>query len=184
MSVILVIASHDLIEIFKYGIPGILVYFSMGFPILFILSYSFLYYYIVCYYCRMRFRILNNFLVLKSANKMFIKYKLIDELFQEHNSICNKIVFYNKFWKHYFFAINYALIPFNLLLMQQIIFEKTNLSIFMTLFSVLCGSLGSHLMLNSIIASSNKESSKSYKSLHNLFLNFINVINIKRKIKV
>jgi hypothetical protein len=182
MSVILVIASHDLIEIFKYGIPGILVYFSMGFPTVFILSYSFLYYYIVCYYCRMRFRIFNY--SLKFENKMFIKYKLIDELFREHNSICNKIIFYNKFWKHYFFAINYTIIPFNLLLMQQIIFEKTNLSIFMTLFSALCGSLGSHLMLNSIIASVKKESSKSHKSLHNFFFNFVTAINIKRKIKV
>ncbi len=177
-----VIVSHDLIEIFKYGVIGIIIYFLMGFFVMFIISHSFLYFYIVCYYCRMRFRIFNNFLETKFVNKMFLKYKLLDELFREHNS--NKIIFYNKFWKHYFFAINYTLIPAYLLSLHQIIFVDSNLLIFMTLFSCLSGSLGLHFILNLLIGSINKESSKSYKSLHNFYLNSINLVNTKRKIKV
>jgi hypothetical protein len=115
---------------------------------------------------------------------MFLKYKLLDELFREHNSVCNKIIFYNKFWKHYFFAINYTLIPAYLLSLHQIIFVDSNLLIFMTLFSCLSGSLGLHFILNLLIGSINKESSKSYKSLHNFYLNSINLVNTKRKIKV
>jgi hypothetical protein len=177
-----VIVSHDLIEIFKYGVIGIIIYFLMGFFVMFIISHSFLYFYIVCYYCRMRFRIFNNFLETKFVNKMFLKYKLLDELFREHNS--NKIIFYNKFWKHYFFAINYTLIPAYLLSLHQIIFVDSNLLIFITLFSCLSGSLGLHFILNLLIGSINKESSKSYKSLHNFYLNSINLVNTKRKIKV
>jgi hypothetical protein len=184
MSIVLVIISHDLVQIFKYGIIGILLYISLGFPIIFILFYSFLYYYIVCYYCRMRFRIFNNFLEQKIKNKMFIKYKVIDELFREHNGICNKIIFYNKFWKHYFFAINYILIPIYLLVLQQIIFEETNFPVFITSFSGFIVSVGTHLTINSLAASINKESSKLYKSLHNFYLKLIPSLNTKRKIKV
>jgi hypothetical protein len=184
MSIILVIISHDLIEIFKYGITGISLYISLGVSVIFIVFYSFLYCYIVCYYCRMKFRIFNNFLEQEITNKMFIKYKVIDELFREHNSICNKIILYNKFWKHYFFAINYTLIPLYLLVLQQIIFEEINFPVFITLFSGLIGSLGTHLMINSLIASINKESSKSYKSLHNFYIKLIILLNPKRKIKV
>jgi hypothetical protein len=179
-----VIVSHDLIEIFKYGIIGIITYFLMWFSVLLIISYSFLYFYIVCYYCRMRFRIFNSFLEIKFANRMFIKYKHLGELFREHNSVCNEIIFYNKFWKHYFFAINYTLIPAYLLSLHQAIFVDSNFLFFMTLFSCLSGGLGSHLMLNLLIGSINKESSKSYKSLHNFYLNSINLVNTKHKIKV
>jgi hypothetical protein len=184
MSIILVIISHDLIEIFKYGITGVSIYLSLCFPVIFILYYSFLYYYIVCYYCRIRFRIFNNFLEQKITNKMFIKYKVIDELFREHNGICNKIIFYNKFWKHYFFAFNYVLIPIYLLLLQQIIFEEINFPVFITLLFGLMGSIGANLTINSLTASINKESSKSYKSLHNFYLKLIPLLNTKRKIKV
>jgi ABC-type transport system involved in Fe-S cluster assembly fused permease/ATPase subunit len=82
-----------------------------------VITFSFLYYLIVCYYCKIRFKSFNDYLnSLKDAKiRAFINYKTVDQLIKDRNSICSDTKNYNKFWQKYYFALTYTLISINLL---------------------------------------------------------------------
>jgi len=185
LAIILVtLNSVDLTNILKYGILSILMLIILFSAASLVFTYSFLYYYIVCEYCKMKFNLLNGLLKSVGSDKLFIEYKTITEILEQHNNIFNKISSYNKFWKIYYFTINYTLIPLDLLLLQQILFEESDIPIYFASIAVFIQCLGLHFILNSIIASVNKESSKSHKSLYSFALKLISLLNIKHKIKV
>jgi len=184
MAILVNIISLDLINILKFGISGVLMHILLSISYIPIFTYSFLYYYIVCQYCKMRFDSINEVLKSLSSNHIFIEYKKLNDLLAEHDIICHKIISYNKFWKTYYLTINYTLIPLNLLMLQQILFEESNIPTRFALCSIFSLFLGLHLILNSIIASVNKVSSKSCKILQNFTLNSISLLNTKHKIKV
>jgi hypothetical protein len=116
--------------------------------------------------------------------KAILKYKTIDQLIKDHNSICLDIKLYNKFWQKYYFSLTYTLIPINLLTLQLILFEKHILPLFCGLILSFFVTFVSHLTINIIIASINSEASKSYKSLLEMYLKTNSLLNTKRKIKV
>jgi hypothetical protein len=184
LSIVVTIVFYDFNNIVKYGIVSFILFNAIVFSVFPILSYSFLYYYTVSSYCRMRFRLYNEFLRMKSSGKSVRNYSLIIEILEKHNSIINAIESYNKFWKIYYFAITYTLIPFNLMLLQQILFEDLNIFNYLSYSSISIGCLGLHSILNLIAASVYKESAKSHKCLYEFYLNSKSLINIKHKIKV
>jgi hypothetical protein len=184
LSIVVTIVFYDLNSIFKCGIVSFILFNAMIYSTVPILLYSFLYYFTVSYYCRMSFRLYNESLRIKSSGKSVTNYSIFIEMLEKHNSIINAIDSYNKFWKIYYFAIPYTLIPLNLMLLQQILFEDLNIFNYLSYSSTSIGCLGLHLTLNLITASVYKESAKSYKLLHEFYLNSKSKLNIKHKIKV
>jgi hypothetical protein len=143
--------------------------------------YCFLFYFIVCHYIRTRFKILNNKISRKS--KLTVA-KLTARIIREHNNICNDILEYDKFWKNFYFALTYTIIPINLMLLQQLLFDDIKLTTILmySLFTVIY--LISHIVLNLVSASVNKNASKSHKFLFRFQTKFLPLINVKQKIKV
>src|SRR5260221_685315 len=83
-----------------YGIISIILYILLSFLIVKILYYSFEYFYIICYYCKIRVKCLCNQMVLNSEH-LLLNYKSIDKIIRGHNKICQTIFKYNLFWKYY-----------------------------------------------------------------------------------
>jgi hypothetical protein len=149
-------------------------------------GFSFLYYFIVCFYCKTIFKSFNNSikLLFDGKGKAFLKYRTIDQLIKDHNSICLDIKLYNKFWQKYYFSLTYTLIPMNLILLQLMLFEDQILPLFFVCLLSFLITIGSHLMFNLMTSSINIEASKSYKSLLEMYLKSISLLNIKRKMNV
>ena len=174
----------NLIEILLYGIiSGILILLIVLIGVTMI-SYPFLYYYIVCYYFKVCFQEFS--LKINSVNnrKLFVKQNNLIELLDFHNSICFKIYKYNQFWCEYYFIVCYTVIPISLLLIElaffnnlifvaQILFQFTALFYLLSLFS-----------LNLITASINSEAKISEKLLYKILFRFNNLLNIGTKLKV
>jgi hypothetical protein len=142
---------------------------------------SFLYFFIVCYYCKMKFKLLNNMI---EKRRMFAGIKLVNDVVFEHNSICNEVLFYNKFWKKYLFIMIYALTPINLMLIQLIFFEDLQIAALIAAMATVTGLLFTLLMFNLITASINREASKSYKHLLKLNISVFYFQDSKTKIRV
>jgi hypothetical protein len=143
--------------------------------------YSILFYFIVCYYSTIRFKILNNKM---SRNSKLSVAKLTARIIREHNDVCNDILRYDKFWKKFYFALTYTIIPINLMFLHLILFDDLILTIFLVNSMVVIVFLFSHIVLNLISASVNKNASKSYKFLFEFQTKFSSKINFRQKIKV
>jgi hypothetical protein len=125
--------------------------------------------------------ILNNKI---SRNKKLSVVKLNARIILEHNNICNDIFKFNKFWKSFFFALTYTIIPINLMLLQQILFDDI-MPTTILLYSLFANIyLFSHIMLNLISASVIKSASKSNKFLFRFQTKFLSTINFSKRIKV
>ncbi len=110
--------------------------------------------------------------------------KLTTSIIREHNNICNDILKYDKFWKSFFFALTYTIIPLNLMLLQQLLLDDIMpiTVVIYSLFGIMY--LISHIVLNLISASVNKNATKSHKFLFRFQTKFLSLINVKQKIKV
>jgi hypothetical protein len=183
IPVITSIIVHDLEYILKYGILSGILFYAFTHFVIFILGYSFLYFFIVCYYCKIRFKSFNR-KIGANNNKIFIKNELFDALLEEHNEICDTIILYNKFWSKYYFALTYTLIPVNLMLIEEISFHKLNFATFGVCSTFCFTAMFCHLLFNSITGSINAEAVKSYKFMHQFLIDINFSIDIKRKIKV
>jgi hypothetical protein len=143
--------------------------------------YSFLFYFMSCYYFEIRFKILNNNI---SRNSKLSVVKLTARIIREHNNICNDILKYDKFWKSFYFVLTYTIIPINLMLLQQLLLDDIILtavliySMLVIIYSV------SHIVVNLISASVNKNALKSHKFLFKFQTKFLSSINVKQRIKV
>jgi hypothetical protein len=142
--------------------------------------YSFLFYFMSCYYFEIRFKILNNI----PRNSKLSVLKLTERIIREHNNICNDIQKYNKFWKSFYFTLTYTIIPINLMLLQQLLLDDIVFTAFLnySLFAIIY--LFSHIILNLISASVNKNASKSHKFLFKFQTQLLSSINARQKIKV
>ena len=112
-----------------------------------------------------------------------IKSKSIYKFIKEHNNVCHKIYIHNKFWKNYYLALNYTLIPFNLMFLHQISFENLNIFAYIVAVISFISQFSFHLMFNLMTASINNEAKKSYKILIKILQKFNN-IQILQKLKV
>jgi hypothetical protein len=173
-------------DLIRFGLFSAFIYLINCYFWLSIIGFSFLYYFIVCFYCKTIFKSFNNSikLLFDGKGKAFLKYKTIDQLIENHNSICLDIKLYNKFWQKYYFSLTYTLIPVNLILLQLILFEEQILPLFFVCLLSFLVTIGSHLMFNLMTASVNREASKSYKSLLEMYLKTNSLLNTKRKMKV
>jgi hypothetical protein len=143
--------------------------------------YSFLYYFMSCYYFRFRFKILNDS---TSRNSKLPVVKLTARIIREHNNICNDILKYDKFWKSFYFVLTYTIIPINLMLLQQLLLDDIVLTATLIYSFVGVVTLFSHIILNLISASVNKNASKSHKFLFKFQIKFLSSINVRQRIKV
>ena len=147
-----------------------------------VVYHSLLFYFIVCYYCKYRFKSYNS-TAIDIMKESFITSKKFSILIKEHNSVCYDIFINNKFWKKYYFAINYTLIPFSLLCLHQLLFENLNLLAFLIIFIAFLCQFCFHLIFNLMTASINNEAKKSYKILIKILQKFNN-IKILQKLMV
>jgi hypothetical protein len=143
--------------------------------------YSFLFYFMYCYYVEIRFKILNDNTY---RNSKLSVVKLTASIISERNNICNDILRYDKFWKSFHFVLTYTIIPMNLMLLQQLLFDDIILTAILIYSMVLIIYLISHIILNLISASVNKNASKSYKFLFKFQAKFLSSIHVKQRIKV
>jgi hypothetical protein len=143
--------------------------------------YSFLYYFMSCYYFEIRFKILNNKI---SRNSKLSVVKLTEIIIREHNNICNDISKYDKFWKSFYFTLTYTIIPINLMFLQQILFDDIVLTAILIYWLGVTVYSTSHIILNLISASVNKNAMKSHKFLFKFLTKFLSSINLRQRIKV
>jgi hypothetical protein len=143
--------------------------------------YSFLFYFIVCYYSTIRFKTLN---IKISRNSKLSFAKMTARIIREHNDICNDFLRYDKFWKKFYFALTYTIIPINLMFLHLILFDDIILTAFLVFSMLVIVFLFSHIVLNLISASVNKNASKSYKFLFKFQTKFSSKINFRQKVKV
>ncbi len=99
-------------------------------------------------------------------------------------TICNDILRYDEFWKKFYFAFTYTIIPMNLMFLHTILFDDLILTGILIGSMVVIIFLFSHIVLNLISASVNKIASKSNKILFKFQTKFSSIINVRQKIKV
>jgi hypothetical protein len=134
-----------------------------------------------CYYFELRFKILNDNI---SRNSKLSVVKLTERIIREHNNICNDILKYDKFWKSFYFVLAYTIIPINLMVLQQLLFDDIILTAILLYSTVVIIYFLSHIILNLISASVNKNALKSHKFLFKFQTKFLSLINVKQRIKV
>jgi hypothetical protein len=183
LGIVLLAINLNFIDVLKYGIISLLLYYLFCFSFPTIFFYGFFYYFIVCYYFKIRFKSLKPFIT-NSTNGSRLKFSSLRAIIKQHNTICKDTKNYNRFWSKYYFALNYTIIPFNLLALQLIFFEDNALMVLIsaTIFVIL--SMFSHFMLNSITASVNAEAGNSFKYLNKLFMSKNSILSVRSKIKV
>jgi len=184
MLITVLILFYEIKDLIIYGILSAFKFFVFFVSAAITILYGLFYYFIVCYYCKMRFKSFNEKLERMTKIQKFFHHEKVLDLIKEHNSICYHIFIYNKFWKKYSFTIVYSLIPCNLMSLQQLFYEDINIGVRGLAIVFTIGTLFSLFQLNSIMASINTEASKSYKFLFKLLLNIKSNVNISIKIKV
>jgi hypothetical protein len=183
-STTILILLYDIKDLIIYGILSVLKFSGTFYFLATIMLYSLLYYFIVCYYCKIRFKSFNNKLKRIAKTIIFIHHKKVLDLVEEHDRICCDIFMHNKFWRKYSFAIVYTFIPCNLMNLQQLFFENINIGFRGLAFILGMGTLFSLFRLNSIMASINREANKSYKFMFKLLLDIKSDMKLSIKIKV
>jgi hypothetical protein len=176
--------SFNYSDLVKFGLLSAFIILINCYFWISVIGFSFLYYFIVCLYCKTIFKSFNNSIKQLFDGKTFLKYKTIDQLIKDHNSICLDIKLYNKFWQKYYFSLTYTLIPINLIFLQLILFEDKILLLLLILISFFLGTICSHLMFNLMTASINSEALKSFNTLLEMYFKTNSLLNTNRKIKV
>jgi len=87
----LVLISYKNFEGILYGIINVFLVCSWATYVHIVLLYSFLYYFITCYYCGLTFKLFNQMI---SEKKIFFGFEFIQKSLQEHNYICNNTIQY------------------------------------------------------------------------------------------
>ena len=183
-TITVLIINMTLFEILIYGIITsiiYLVYMAIGFPIV---SYTFLYYYIICYYFKLIF--IEYFVKIGNIlkQKLFLKRNTFLDAIKIHNNICRKIYKYNSFWCYYYSIICYTLIPVTLIAIELTLFTELIFIAYITTFFGCLLFLLSLFSLNLITASINSNAVKSGHILYKLLFQFRNTIKVREKLKV
>jgi hypothetical protein len=165
------------------GILSAIIFCSMGFFIVMVVFNGFLYYFIVCYYCKIRLKVFNRTLVDLDSGKLLRNLSTI-AILSDSNYCCSEVILHNKVWRKYYFTLTYVLIPLNLVLLHQIIFATVPFATLSFMIIFLIGALIAHYILNLLTASLNKEVSKSYKLLMKYYYKNNRQLNSNLKIKV
>lgn len=165
------------------GILGAILFCSMGYFIVMVVFNGFLYYFIVCYYCKIRLRLFNRTLADFNSGKL-LRAKSTNAILSDSNNCCLEVILHNKIWRKYYFTLTYVLFPVNLILLHQIIFAIVPFATLLFMIVFLIGALIAHYILNLLTASINKEISRSYKLLIKYYYKNNPPLNLNLKIKV
>jgi hypothetical protein len=167
----------------KDGILSGIMFLSWGYISVIVLFNGFIYFFIICVYCKIRFKIFNK--EMPGINlKEFMRFKNADQIVVEINGNCKNISRHNKFWRKYFFVLTFTLLPLNLSDIQQMVFSELPLIIFIFMIFFCIGSLIAHYMINLVTASVNREARKSHKLLFKFYVENNRSMNLNQKIKV
>jgi hypothetical protein len=90
-------------DLIRFGLLCAFIYLINCYFWMSVIGFSFFYYFNVCYYCKTILESFNNSIkqLFAEKGKEFLKYKTIDQLMNDHNSICLDIKINNKFWQKY-----------------------------------------------------------------------------------
>ena len=80
------------------------------------------YFYIICYYFRLRTNQLNQNIQQLITNKTLLRFHY--KLFAEHSVICAQISKFNYFWQKYYLGLIITLVPINLLLFVSLLLTR------------------------------------------------------------
>jgi len=183
MIVIIIIFKYDFNYFIKFGFISSILFYLYVYYVASFVYYGPMYFFIVCYYCKMRMQSINNKLK-KIFGKIIISKSSIDNLLEDHNQMCNTIIIYNKFWNKILQLIILSMIPFNLIYLHQIFFEDLPKQTIFATSTVLLFTSFFLLTMNTITAVVHKEVLKSYKLFNKILIKLGNSKSIKRKIKV
>jgi hypothetical protein len=177
------ITFYQLEDIINYGIIALILFWLWYHWAAAVCIYSILAFYIICEFCRIKFKLLND-KISRILSFEFIRLSAVDEILEEHNHICQTIFLYNRFWKKFYFGLNYTFILLSLLLLQLILFETIlPIPYFMSLFALLSAFF--FLQIFSLItASVYKKSIESHKLIFKLLIEMDSILDTRRKIKV
>ena len=93
------------------------------------------YFYIICYYFRLRTNLLNDRIFTITDNFPINTKKIsniLNDIFSEHHIICKQIKLFNKFWKYFYFYMILTLIPINLICVLSVFLTKPEFFPFLT----------------------------------------------------
>ena len=168
-----------------YGLVAIVLFLFIFMPVLTVLAYSYAYFYIVSFFCRLRFQEFNA-RILTMVGKEFVNIKIVKEMFEEHNQICKQLSVLNSFWSKYIMTFYYSFLPCVLLLAQMVFFQYNHLNTVSYIFVVILSLYFSTTLsiTNLIIASVNVESSKTFRILYKLLLKDGQYFSINLKFRV
>lgn len=97
--------NYTLFDFVVFGIPWTLIWIIWDYFIITGLYWMPAYYFIVCFYVKLRLRSvykkLNKMIVRKKSIPIVLKYFKAFNIIKEHNEICVTINNYNKFWRKY-----------------------------------------------------------------------------------
>jgi hypothetical protein len=144
--------------------------------------YSFGIFFVICYYCSLSIKALNaNLDLIFSLNK--VKPQILNKALDKYNAIHKTISELNKFWKEYYLASIFTLIPVNVICLHQTFYSKLDKSVIAILLVTAFNSSVFIFFVNFISASIPFEIRKPFKKLS--FLQWkIKFEAINSKIKV
>jgi len=98
------------------------------------------YFYIICYYFKLRIHLLNQQILILSNNISILQIALKRKLIHEHNTICLQIKMFNTFWKKFYLSMLMCNMPANLVELIMILFTDLEivpfiLSLFITTYT-------------------------------------------------
>ena len=174
-SFFLIINIYEFPDILIYGFPSVLIYLLYGYSILNIGSNCVLCLFTVCGYSQIKLKAINKMIINLTKNSLIINRK-INQLIEEHNSICIQIYKFNSFWKNLIQAILYLVFPLTLLLLHQSLFGKFgNISMPLLLLMCFLVCFGTTICFAYYLSNISKESIKSFNLLIKLKLNVKNL---------
>ena len=172
------------VDFLIYGIISISIMAFVGHLLAHSIPQTFFLYYIVCDFCRIRFKIYNKIIKnrishINCQSNISIKKVIIEN----HNNICNEIIYINKLWSQYYLAVIFTTFPTNILSLYQILFGNINdiflVSCFYLIFSVI---FIFDMILNLMTSAVNKEANKSFHNLYKFHIK--SSLKLNEKIKV
>jgi hypothetical protein len=177
------ISFYHFIDVIKYGIIASLIHWFWYHYISALIIYSLLSFYVVCDYCRIKFKLFNE-KISKFQTNEFVRFSAVDKIVEEQNHICQTIFRYNKFWRKFYFALNYTFIPLSLLFLQMTLFESQLPAAYLISLIVMMVTSISFVTFNLMTATVHRKSIESYNLILKFYLKMDRVLNVRRKIKV
>jgi len=180
MIIVIIIISYDLEYFLKFGLLSSIIFYIWVYIVIPITYHTVEYFYTVCYYCKIRMKSIN-----KNTEKLikntFIPYSSINELLRNYDNMFKTIINYNKMWKKIFFILVYSFIPFNLVLLHELLFEELPKQTMIAILFTIIYSLLILFSCNLTTASVLKQVLKSEKLIFKLLIKLGPVVNVKRK---